>query len=70
MDVVFEDGGVGGLESQKILVPRLQSLQFVLRVLRLPLGEKHTLSAKRKHYPADRKMNCQFPVSLDSGILL
>lgn len=30
VDVVFKDGGVGGLQSQQILVPGFKSLQFVL----------------------------------------
>lgn len=33
MDVVLEDGGIGGLQGQQILVPGFKSLQFVLRVL-------------------------------------
>lgn len=30
VDVVLEDGGVGGLQSQQILIPGFKSLQFVL----------------------------------------
>lgn len=30
VDVVFKHGGVGGLQSQQILIPGFQSLQFVL----------------------------------------
>lgn len=29
VDVVFEHGGVGGLQSQQVLVPGFKSLQFV-----------------------------------------
>lgn len=30
VDVVLEDGGVGGLQGQQVLVPGLQGLQLVL----------------------------------------
>lgn len=30
VDVVLEDGGIGGLKGQQVLVPGFQSLQFVL----------------------------------------
>lgn len=30
VDVVLEDGGIGGLQGQQVLVPGFQSLQFVL----------------------------------------
>lgn len=32
VDVVLEDGGIGGLQGQQVLVPGFQSLQFVLWV--------------------------------------
>lgn len=40
MDVVLEDGGIGGLQGQQILVPGFKSLQFVLRVLRFSLKKQ------------------------------
>lgn len=30
MDVVLEDRGIGGLQSQQVLIPGFKSLQFVL----------------------------------------
>ena len=40
MDVIFKHRGIGGLQSQQILISGLQSLQFVLRVFCLPLIRK------------------------------
>lgn len=40
MDVVLEDGGIGGLQGQQILVPGFKSLQFVLRVLCFSLKQQ------------------------------
>lgn len=39
VDVIFEDAAVGGFEGQQVLVPRLDGLQLVLGVLRLPLAK-------------------------------
>ena len=41
MDVIFKDAAIGGLESEQVLVPRLDGLQPVLCVLGLSLiGER------------------------------
>lgn len=37
MDVIFEDTAVGGLKRYEVLVPGLDGLEFVLRVLGLSL---------------------------------
>lgn len=37
MDVIFEDIAVGGLKRYEVLVPGLDGLEFVLRVLGLSL---------------------------------
>ena len=50
MDVIFEDAAIGGLESEQVLVPRLDGLQPVLCVLGLSLvGEREGV---RERYPA------------------
>lgn len=37
MDVILEDAAVGGLQSEKVLIPGFDGLQLVLRVLGLSL---------------------------------
>lgn len=41
MDVIFEDTAVGGLQSEQVLIPGFDGLQFILCVLSLSLlGER------------------------------